>query len=188
MSTVKACPRFRFKQIKRYDNEPSAKTGKPALRAVRIEAYSTAPGRDNDGAVGAVVVDRHRWLKRSYVSGITVLQSLQHCGIGTALYQEAAKTACGTFRLPLHSDRERSPEADGFWQKQLRKGRATCIAPLENPNADYHDKHLVEHGGKPDGSPREGRSGCEAYKLTCPAPQDLSRRSTRRTSPRTARR
>lgn len=53
----------------------------------------------------------------------------RRCGVGTALYQEAAKLAKAS-KLPLVSSRERSEMSEGFWSKQAKKGRATCL-----PNA-----------------------------------------------------
>lgn len=47
-------------------------------------------------------------------------------GIGTRLYEEAAYYACEQFGKPLASlDWQRSAAADGFWKKQIAKGRAT---------------------------------------------------------------
>jgi len=63
---------------------------------------------------------------------------LQGQGLGTLLYQAAAKASCKLGRGPLRSDTQRSKMAEGFWAKQHRKGRAikegdryalTCPAP-----------------------------------------------------------
>lgn len=46
-------------------------------------------------------------------------------GVGTALYEAALKLSCETGK-PLASDHQRSPFAEAFWRKQVKKGRATC--------------------------------------------------------------
>ena len=46
--------------------------------------------------------------------------------LGTKLYLQAAREACRRGRM-LQSDVERSQEADAFWRKQERKGRAKKI-------------------------------------------------------------
>lgn len=168
MPPAKACPRFRFVRTKRHDVETDPKS---PLRAVRIQAFSTAPGQDNN-EMGSVFIKRGEGPKHVFVSSIAVLQSLERCGIGTALYQEAAKVACNTFRAPLHSDRERSLKAEGFWQKQVRKGRAACTGPAKTPSGDPLPADYVR-AATGDG-PIRGRNGCNDYKLTCPAPKDLS--------------
>jgi hypothetical protein len=44
--------------------------------------------------------------------------------IGTTLYETAGRLACKVARKPLVSDWRRSPMAEGFWKKQVGKGRA----------------------------------------------------------------
>jgi GNAT superfamily N-acetyltransferase len=58
-----------------------------------------------------------------------VLPRFRRRGIGTSLYEAAAKIACEEYGLPLASDRStsRSKLADNFWKKQGKKRRATCI-------------------------------------------------------------
>lgn len=89
--------------------------------------------------------------------------------IGTRLYETAAKMACERYDAPLVSDIYRSAYSDGFWQKQVRKGRATCLA------ASDHTQYP-----KSDAEPTFGRSGCKRYILSCPAPATLTARSRRR--------
>ena len=45
------------------------------------------------------------------------------CGIGTRLYEALAAEAC-TRQVNLRSDTQLSRYSKGFWQKQVRKGRA----------------------------------------------------------------
>jgi hypothetical protein len=103
------------------------------------------------------------------VTHIEVNEDARKCGIGTKLYEQAAKVSCKTFKQPLHSDIERSKAADGFWQKQVRKGRATCVKPQVPFNEDAFDE-----------TPTQGRSGCYQYALKqCPAPASLAGRRRR---------
>lgn len=130
------------------------------LRAVKITA-------DVGGAEWGYVVVGKRGGAAPYVGYIHVERDARRCGLGTQLYAKAAATACKTFKSGLQSDEERSAAADGFWQKQVRKGRAACVAPSTRP---------LPHGD----SPAYGRNNCEAYAFSCPAPKDLSRRGRRK--------
>lgn len=53
-----------------------------------------------------------------------VRNGLQHRGIGTKLYEAAAAEACRHGR-PLASDDNLRHASKSFWEKQVRKGRAT---------------------------------------------------------------
>jgi len=57
---------------------------------------------------------------------VSVDTRYRRCGVGTALYQEAAKLAKAS-KIPLVSSRERSEMSEGFWAKQAAKGRAVCL-------------------------------------------------------------
>jgi GNAT superfamily N-acetyltransferase len=46
-------------------------------------------------------------------------------GIGTRIYELAAQTACAKFKAPLGSSGYRTKMSEGFWRKQLAKGRAS---------------------------------------------------------------
>ena len=70
-------------------------------------------------------------------------------GIGTRLYEHAARAACEHAGKPLCSDNIRSRQAGGFWKKQLLKGRATAL-----PDHKSGSRRTV-------------------YRLTCPAPESL---------------
>ena len=130
--------------------------------AVRIEA------RAGRVVAGAITVDT----RSMAVSFIETARPFQRQGIGTRLYEKAAALTCAQFKRPLRSDYERTKNSDTFWQKQVAKGRATCEQAIERDDADDWA--------------HEGRSGCERYKLTCPAPADLSgrRSGTARRAPR----
>lgn len=104
-----------------------------------------------------------------YVSDIRVADELKRCGVGTKLYEQAAQFACKTFKEPLHSDFERSAMSNRFWQKQVAKGRATCVSKTHDTSTET-----------PDWLATTGRGGCVRYRLSCPAPKDLSRRRRRR--------
>lgn len=146
-----SCPRLTFKR-----KELTIAGGQ--LYAVRTEAWGFGM------KLGAITV-KYEGLSDSvpYVSYTLVDEAYQRCGIGTKLYQEAAKVACRSFKKPLHSDEERSEPAQRFWEKQIRKGRATCVG------------HIVGRDDPDPLMPIKGRGGCARYKLSCPAPKDLGR-------------
>jgi GNAT superfamily N-acetyltransferase len=99
------------------------------------------------------------------VTSIAVNLEERRHKIGTRLYERAAKLVCERHAVPLASDTYRSAYSDGFWQKQVRKGRATCLGKLP-----YKTKFA-----KGDAANSEyGRSGCKRYILTCPAPPSLA--------------
>lgn len=159
----KSCPRLRF-DVQRLQGEH--------IKAVRIEARTV--DQDKHGRqgliAGAITVTKRsaggigpQLFGIPYTSHVEVTKELQRCGIGTKLYKEAAKIACKEFGEPLHSDIERSAQAEGFWQKQVAKGRAVCTKPILASAGDWE-------------GPIVGRNGCETYKLTCPAPTSLGRK------------
>lgn len=76
-------------------------------------------------------------------------------GIGTKLYETAARAACRRFGRPLASAGDRTHRSEGFWKKQLAKGRATKTVVL-----------------KPTKKRPAGRKQV-VYMLTCPAPASL---------------
>lgn len=157
------CPRLRF-DVQRLSGEH--------IKAVRIEARTI--DQDKHGRqgllAGTITVAKRtdasgigpQLVGVPYTSHIEVTWEMQRCGIGTKLYGEAAKIACKEFGEPLHSDIERSVQAEGFWQKQVTKGRAVCT------------KEILASAGDWEG-PIVGRNGCETYKLSCPAPRSLGR-------------
>ena len=76
-------------------------------------------------------------------------------GLGTKLYEAASRTACRRFNRPLASAGDRTHRSEGFWKKQLAKGRATKIV-IQKPTK----KH-----------PKGRRQ--VVYLLTCPPPASL---------------
>jgi len=98
---------------------------------------------------------------------IEVARTHRRRGLGTRLYVAAAKEACRWLCMPLHSDTARTANAQAFWEKQARKGRATCERQVPaNTWASQHDLATESI---------LGRGGCWRYKLTCPAPATLDR-------------
>lgn len=167
---ARSCPRLRF-DVERLSGE--------TIKAVRIEARARdmdARGRVNR-LLGAITVTKRsdasgigpQVVGVPYASHVEVDPEVRRCGIATALYEAAARAACKEFKAPLHSDKERSRAAQGFWQKQIAKGRAVCIKATEPGRDDYE-------------GPISNRGGCELYKLSCPAPKSLARGSARRGS------
>lgn len=82
-------------------------------------------------------------------------------GIGTKMYEHAAKLACRA-RAPLASDATRTKYSEGFWAKQAKKGRATCVARSGGVR--------LEAGTFEP----KGRWSCKHYSLSCPAPRSLA--------------
>jgi len=82
-------------------------------------------------------------------------------GVGTKIYEKGAAFAC-SLGLPLASDEVRTAAAQGFWTKQARKGRATCLRG--SGRATKLSKTWKE----------AGQWGCGQYVLTCPAPKSLA--------------
>lgn len=80
----------------------------------------------------------------------------QRRGVGTKLYEAAARGSCKRFGQPLTSSDELDlmTGSSGFWNKQLRKGRAHCIL-------------------------RDGNE-CLQFQLSCPAPKTLAGARRRR--------
>lgn len=143
----RACPRLHFKRIDLRD--PAGR-----ILATRIEARTKAKGP----LVGAITLRNG-----IRVSHIAVEPAMQRCGVATRLYERAAKIACVEHNTPLKSDIERSKAAQGFWEKQVDKGRARCVEPEQRTEAFVDD------------APTTGRGGCSDYELTCPAPTSLAR-------------
>jgi GNAT superfamily N-acetyltransferase len=83
---------------------------------------------------------------------IHVRRDMRRCGLGTQLYERAAKLAC-EMGYPLSSDYSRSANAQKFWEKQVAKGRAICAAEAPRPKPAL-----------PASSVR-GRGGCLYYTL-----------------------
>jgi len=86
------------------------------------------------------------------VDVVEVEQGMQRRGIGTKLYQAAARLACKVYKKPLCSSVERSVAAEAFWRKQVLKKRAVRV---RNTKSDFE---------------REGM-----FKLRCPPPASLGR-------------
>jgi len=149
-----ACPVVVFRR-----RQPPKGSG---IRGALIEALV-----DKRNVVGHVIVVKADGVP--YVSDIRVSPQMQRCGLGTKLYEQAAQYTCEAFKKPLHSDVERSAMSDGFWKKQVKKGRAVCTVQAQEPASST-----------PDWIPVEGRSGCARYRLSCPAPIDLSQPPPRR--------
>jgi GNAT superfamily N-acetyltransferase len=80
---------------------------------------------------------------------VSVEAAHRRAGVATRLYQAAAHEACEHFGVPLVSGLQRSASAEGFWRKQLSKGRATMRTDPETK--------------------------VSFYALACPAPRSLGR-------------
>lgn len=100
------------------------------------------------------------------------------CGTGTQMYQHAYRIACRRGKR-LVSDVSRSDASEGFWSKQAKKGRATCVKGRGTRLRWSHRDSYFEN---------VGHWPCEYYRMktVCPRNIDLSglirRRSRRRSA------
>lgn len=141
---AKSCPRYTFEVTpfrdgKGYEARAFADPLEPAV-----------------GYVNATKSDYHKTLT---VQESWVKPSHQRCGLGTKLYEKIAQTSCAKFKRGLMSDTARSEYSQGFWRKQVDKGRARCV--IESMNAKNRE-------ADPETGIVYGREGCERYQLTCP--------------------
>lgn len=85
--------------------------------------------------LGEMVLNPVRDGKHLAVNMVTVDDRYQRCGVGTRLYEAALAAACEQ-GLRLASDTQRTDGSEGFWQKQVAKGRAQCVssAPADRLN------------------------------------------------------
>lgn len=91
---------------------------------------------------------------------IHVHKDYRRCGIGTKLYEMVAQGACD-LGARLTSDQYRSEASEGFWAKQVKKGRARCIKSADPDWVSTTDPTFT--------APRYGRGNCDRYELIgCP--------------------
>lgn len=119
--------------------------------------------RGTDTPVGKMMlVDGPSLLSVSYAH---VEPEMQHCGIGTKLYEHAVKVACD-YQKPLASDDARTRYSEAFWQKQERKGRARCV---REPDPDLDIGVQLDEEWRPTGF-----WDCGQYALNEACPSDPS--------------
>lgn len=154
------CPRLTFEIHRKsdVDLELLEMTG-----AMIIYAKAVDPVTGKKIEAGRISLAEKKDRRGPYVAWAKANAPFERCGVGTALYEKAAKIACAEFKAPLQSDIERSAAAHAFWKKQEAKGRARCIRQIP-VRKDDGERGAVT-----------GRDGCERYELTCPAPKDLGR-------------
>lgn len=117
-----------------------------------VEAFD---GDRQVGSVCAAPVDQGR---RNYVVGSEVEEPYRRRGIAAEMYRRLAEASCAR-GAPLSSDVLLSDEAEGFWQKQIRKKRARRVRYTRRIG-----KHTVRG---------------HFYVLSCPAPRSLAGRLDR---------
>ena len=159
-SLVPSCPRI-------------VVTSRPADQAVDFVAEGGDRGDGKPYVSGRMTIVRDSGEIRSprrdayQVGWISVKDERKRCRIGTRLYEAAARYACAE-GLTLRSDVLRSASSQGFWEKQLTKGRAICEGETERPPAN----------SSPD-IPIKGRGGCTTYRIESCTVIDLSGRKRR---------
>jgi len=90
-------------------------------------AVTARDGRKPVGRIGVIKWNPPAEPHKVYmkVARIDVDESVRRQGVGTKLYERAARIACESrYGKPLVSDTDRSPMSEGFWRKQVDKGRA----------------------------------------------------------------
>jgi hypothetical protein len=128
-----------------------------------LNAHKSLPGE-----IGFVEIHQYGDGKVTSITKIVVRKELHRGGLGTRLYEAAARASCAEFNQPLSSDYQRTLAAQKFWEKQVRKGRAVCVRKGKTPRE--------ERNAGPDRSIL-GRGGCAVYRLkSCPAPSSLAGR------------
>lgn len=103
--------------------------------------------------IGGALVVKDKGADYAYVGSIRVQPQYQRKGIGTRIYEAAARASCEAFKLPLASDFHRSKMAQGFWRKQWKKGRAERVKIPEGVKHNSERKTF--------------------FMLSCPAPKSL---------------
>lgn len=92
--------------------------------AFAVTAYE---GKNPVGRIGVIKWNPPATPHKTFmkVARIDVDASVRRQGVGTKLYERAARIACeARYGAPLASDTDRSPMSEGFWRKQTGKGRA----------------------------------------------------------------
>lgn len=158
---MKACPPLRFFA----QSEPGREPGNTRV-AISV--------KDTDGEL---VADADLMLrkreKRATVDYIRVNREFERCGVGTKIYEKMLEIACAT-GMRFTSDISRTDASEGFWRKQVKKGRARCVK-----NGGPGDK-LNERFDK------VGFWECERYELKERCPVDRSLAGVRKSSKKQA--
>lgn len=77
---------------------------------------------DADELLGSAQLDRRSEVAR--VRAIHLVSGMERRGIGTKIYEKMAEVARENGYTYFCSDATLSPDSRGFWEKQVRKGRA----------------------------------------------------------------
>jgi len=96
----------------------------------------------------------------------------RRCGVGTRIYQKLYALAC-KHGAHLSSDIVRSAHSEGFWKKQVAKGRAKCITTFGGRGAEHIDPNTFMIVKNKDGSRATWKCGYYAMKTKCPKRYDL---------------
>lgn len=110
------------------------------------------------GRIDAAVIGKHAVVRKIHVDS-----DYRGRGYGARLWLAAAQAACADYGVPLASDDIRTPAAEAFWTKQVRKRRARCIDASGGGKMDPETGAVKTKGGWT----------CRRYTLKCPAPRSL---------------
>jgi len=118
---------------------------------VNIRAIDGATGK----VVGSILLEETKRERTYQVAQIYVSGEWRR-GIATQLWEQSAAYAWQRRRYALASDVRLNSQARGFWEKQVRLGRARCVEVWE-----------------PDNEEDEPAGGCRQYILQTPPPLSL---------------
>lgn len=163
-------------RLKRCENYP-----RPGYDTSKVSYLLFGDGADpeamkSEGTMHLVKRDRDRVVA---VDSVFVDDKLQKKGVGTFLYEEAVRDSC-RLGYALQSDYYRSEFSEAFWQKQARKGRASCVAgrgevfrtPLEEAQHFALDpvqfESMAAQLPKPQGGEYDKHWTCRHYRIENP--------------------
>ena len=96
----------------------------------------------------------------------------RRCGVGTRVYQQLYALAC-KHGAALSSDIVRSDHSEGFWRKQVAKGRASCATTFDGRGAERISASDFTIVRNRDGSRARWKCGYYEMKKPCPGRYDL---------------
>lgn len=76
--------------------------------------------------IGSFIAAKNHKFKRLEVRSAVMLKGYERRGLGTKGYEALAAWACAN-NFVLTSDQARTDASEGFWKKQLTKGRAEYV-------------------------------------------------------------
>lgn len=163
---MKSSAKWRLKKLRQTLWRMKSKRPEPGTAKIEIVhsdkwGFAIKYKSDKPGCAGLLTVDADYLEGFARVGFIQTSDKCKREGVGTLMYEVAARESCKRLGLPLASDEYRSSYSDAFWKKQFRKGRATEVDTFRKEEVSDDPGSILM---------REKR-----YKLTCPPPKSLAR-------------